>query len=79
MSFCLLSTCVEELISAPKINTFWPNPPLGNEKLDLVSNPISWPEYLYFPISGFFVKVTTPNKQFFNVRSLVWELEADSS
>ena len=30
----------EELISTPKINTFWPNPTPGNEKLDLLSNPI---------------------------------------
>ena len=40
MSYFLLSMCAEELISTPKINTFLPNLPLGNEKLDLLSNPI---------------------------------------
>ena len=40
MSFFLLSMCAEELISTPKINTFWPNPPPGIEKLPLLSNPI---------------------------------------
>ena len=40
MSFFLLSVCVEELISAPKINTFWPNPLPGNVRLDLLSKLI---------------------------------------
>ena len=40
MSSFLLSTCIKVLISTPKINTFRPDPPLGNEKLDLLSNPI---------------------------------------
>ena len=40
MSFFLLSMCVEELMSPPKINTFWPNPLPGDEKLDRLSNPI---------------------------------------
>ena len=39
MSFFVLSMCAEELISTPKINTFWPYPPPGNEKLPLLSNP----------------------------------------
>ena len=67
--------CAEELISAPNLNTFWPNPPSGNEKLDLLSNPISKPEYPYLSIPAFSVKVTAPNKQFFNAGSLLWELE----
>ena len=67
--------CAEELISAPKLNTFWPNPPPGNEKLDLLLNAISKPEYPYLSISAFLVKVTAPNKQFFNAGSLLWELE----
>ena len=62
--------CHEEFISAPKINRFWPNPPPGNEKLDLLSNPIPEPEYPYLSISAFLVKVTAPNKQFFSVGSL---------
>ena len=41
MSFFLLSTWVEELISTPKIITFWLNPPPGNEKLDFLSKPVS--------------------------------------
>ena len=41
MSFFLLSMCAEKLIPTPKINTFWPNPPPGNENLGLLSNPIS--------------------------------------
>ena len=41
MFFPLLSIWAEELISAPKIITFWPNPPPGNEKFPLLSNPIS--------------------------------------
>ena len=43
----------------------------GNEKLPLLSNPIPYPEYPYLPISAFLVKVTAPNKQFFNVGSLM--------
>ena len=38
--FFLLSTWAEELISTPKIITFWLNPPLRNEKLELLSNPV---------------------------------------
>ena len=40
MSFFLLSIWAEELRSTPKINTFWPNPPPGKEKADLLLNPI---------------------------------------
>ena len=79
MLFFLLSIWEEELISTPKINTFWPNPLPGNEKLDLLSNPIPKPEYPYFSISAFFVNVTAPNKQFFSVGSLLLEPEAPSS
>ena len=66
-------------MSALKINIFSPNPPPGNEKLDLLSNPIPKPEYPCFSISAFFVKVTAPNKQFFSVGSLLLELEARCS
>ena len=79
MSFPLLSIWGEELIFAPKINIFWPNPPTANEKLDILSNPISKPEYPFISISAFLVKVTAPNKQFFNVGSLSLELEAPNS
>ena len=40
MSFFWLSIWAEELMSAPKSNTFWPNPVPGNEKADFLSNPI---------------------------------------
>ena len=77
--FFLLSIWEEELISTPKVNTFWPNPAPVNQKLDLLSNAIPKPEYPYFLISAFFVNVTAPNKQFFTVGSLSLELEAPSS
>ena len=68
MSFFLLLMCAEELISAPKMITFWSNPPPGNEKLPLLSNPIPLPEYPHLSISAFFVKVTAPIKRFFYCR-----------
>ena len=40
MSFFLLLIWAGELMSDPKINTFWPNLPPGNEKLDLLSNQV---------------------------------------
>ena len=73
----LLSIWAERLISTPKINTFWPNPSSGNEKLPLLSNPI--PEYPYLSMSAFLVKLTPPNKQFLNVGSLSLELYAPNS
>ena len=66
-------------MTAPKINIFLTNPQPENEKLDLLSNPIPWPEYPYWSISAFLVKITAPNKQFYNVGSLLRELEAHSS
>ena len=66
-------------ISTPKINTFWPNPPPGNEKLDLLSNPIPSPEYPYLSISVFLVKAIAQDKHFFSVASLLWELDAPNS
>ena len=79
MPFPLLSIWGEELISTPNINIFWPIPPPGNEKFDVLSNAIPKPEYPYFSISAFFVKVTGPNKQFSSVGSLSFELEAPKS
>ena len=40
MTFPLLSIFVDELISTPKIITFFPSPPLGCEKCPCTSNPI---------------------------------------
>ena len=65
-------------MSTPKINTFWPNSPLGNEKAVLLSNPIPLPECPYLSISAFFVKVTGPNKHFFSVGSPSLEPEVPS-
>ena len=64
MLLVLLLACAELLISAPKIITFLPNPPLGCEKVPLESNPIPYPEYLYLSMSAFLVNLTAPNKQF---------------
>ena len=75
----LLSIWAVKLISTPEINTFWPYPPPGNEKLTLLSNPILYPEHPYFSISAFLVKVTAPNKQLYNVGSLIWEVDAPNS
>ena len=49
------------------------------EKLDLLSNPMPWPEYPHLLMSVFLVKVTAPNKQFFIVGPLTLELEALNS
>ena len=67
MSVPLLSTWIDEFISTPKIITFLPNPPPGDEKLPFLSNPVPYPEYQYLSKSVFFVKVTAPNKQFSSV------------
>ena len=65
ITFFLFSIFVDELISAPKIITLLSNPVPGNE-LPCLSNPIPYPEYLYFSaylslsISVFLVKLTEP-------------------
>ena len=63
--FTLLLACTELIKSAPKIITFLPSPLLGYEKLPLESNPIPYPEYLYLPMSAFFVNLIAPNRQFY--------------
>ena len=40
ISFPLLSICIDEFISAPKINTFFPMLPPGNENAECKSNPM---------------------------------------
>ena len=67
MLLVLLLACAELLISAPKIITFFPYPPLGCEKDPFESNPIPYPEYLYLSMSAFFVNLTAPNRQFSKV------------
>ena len=66
ISFFLLSICTEELISTLKIIQFVPNP-LLTENFPFLSNPMPYPEYLYLPMSGFLVNLTTLNKQFSSV------------
>ena len=74
MSFFLLSIFVDELISTPKIITFWPNPVPknqkfpGNQKFPCLSNPLPYREYPNLSMSAFLVKLTAPNKQFSSVR-----------
>ena len=64
ISFFLFSIFVEGLISTPKNITFLPNPISGDEKLPCLSNPTPYPQYLYFLISAFLVKLPAPHKQF---------------
>ena len=66
MYFFLLSIFDDEIISTPKIITFL-RVSLPNEKVVSVSNPISYPEYLYLSMSAFLVNLTDPNKQFSSV------------
>ena len=57
-------------MSVPNIITFSSNPlPSDNEKLPCASNPILYPEYLYLSKSAIPVNLTTPNKEFSNVKS----------
>ena len=69
--FYLLSTCTELLISARKLITFFPYPPLGCENFPFESNPLPYPEYLYLSISPFFLNLTAPNRPFSGVAFFV--------
>ena len=69
MSFPLFSICTDELISAPKIMTFLPTLPSGNECFICVLNPIPLPLYTYLSGSAFLANLTPPNNQLFNVNS----------
>ena len=66
MSFFLLSTCTEELISTPKIIEFQQNH-VPTENFFFLSNPTPYSEYLYSLLSIFFVDLTAPSKQLPNV------------
>ena len=50
-------------MSSPKIITLQPIPPVGNERVSPLSNPIPYPQYLYLPISAFSVNLTALNKE----------------
>ena len=67
MSFPLLSILVDELISTPKIITFFPVPPEGCEKNPFPPNPIPYPESLYLSMFAFIVNLTAPNNAFASV------------
>ena len=71
LSFFLLSTCTDELISAPNIITFFPNTlPSNNEKVPRASNLIPYPKYLFLLKSVvFLVNLTAPNKEVPNAKS----------
>ena len=58
---------------------FWPYPPPGNEKIDLLSNPIPQPEYPSLSMSVILGKVAAPNKPFLSVVSLSFELDTINS
>ena len=66
MSFFLLSSFTDKLISTPKTITFLPIS-LPTEKDVSLSNPIPYPEYPYLSISEFLVSLTDPKKQFYSV------------
>ena len=70
ISFPLLSICTDEFISAPKIITFLPMLPSGNENSERESNHMPQPLYLYLYRSAFLVSFTDPNKQLRNVKSV---------
>ena len=64
---CFLSLACEELLkSAPKIIQLLPTP-LSKLNCPCLSNPMPVPEYLYWSISAFLVKLTALNKQLSNV------------
>ena len=63
----MLLIFVDKLISTPKIITVLPNPIPGDKKLPCLSNQIPYPEYLYFLIAAFLVRISASNKQFSSV------------
>ena len=68
ISFPLLSTCTDELISASKIMSFFPMVPSGNENYERELTPMLQPLYLYLSRSVFLVIFTDLNKQLHNVK-----------
>ena len=60
--------CTDELISAPKIITFFPTLASVNENFERDSNPKLLHLYIYR--STFLVSFTDPNKQLPNVKSV---------
>ena len=66
-----LSICTDELISAPKIKTFFPALLSVNGNSERESNAVSQLLYLSLCGSAFLVSFTDPNKQLFNVKSAI--------
>ena len=64
ISFFLLSTCAEEVISTQKFITFSLNLLVGNEKVPFISNPIPYPEYLQLSKSPFLLKIFLPQDHY---------------
>ena len=62
--FILLLACTELLLSTPKIITFSPKLPQGNEKVPPESNPVPYPLYLYLSMPLFLVSLTAPINDF---------------
>ena len=65
----LRSICTHELISTPKLMTFLPMLPSGNENSECELNPVPCPLHTYLSRSPFLANRTPPNKQSFKVRS----------
>ena len=61
ISFFLLSACSDELISSPKIMTFFPMLASGNENPERESKPMPCPLFLYLSRSSFLVTLADPN------------------
>ena len=70
ISLFLLSICTDELISAPKLMTFFPMLPSVNEYSGRESIPMQYLLYLYLSRSAFLVSFRDPNKQLLNVKSV---------
>ena len=66
--FFLLSVCLVELLSIPKIITFSLKPKFKIKKRDCQSNLTSYSEWKYLSESAFLVSLTASNKQSFNAK-----------
>ena len=71
VSLFLLSICTDELISVPKIMTFYPMLSSVNKILnenEIICCSCYLDQYLYLSRSAFLVNFTDPNKQLCNVK-----------
>ena len=59
----MLSICIKDLFSTPKIITFFPMLPSAYEDCVHESNSVPQPLYLSLSGSAFLASFTTPNKQ----------------